>query len=68
MSGTVCKLVNGTKSAVSNGRKKFGSTRPRWADHDGEAPEACSYCRGIVEARTFLAEAGGDVSALTPAE
>jgi hypothetical protein len=35
------------------------------ADHDGEAPEACSYCRDIAAARELLRAAGRDVSALT---
>lgn len=36
------------------------------ADHDGEAPEACSYCKDIAEARELLLAAGHDISAITP--
>jgi hypothetical protein len=38
------------------------------ADHGGEAPEVCSYCTAIRDARDFLAAKGEDVSALTPEE
>jgi len=36
------------------------------ADHPGEAPEACSYCRTIASARDILAKLKWDVSALRP--
>lgn len=35
-------------------------------NHQGEAPESCTYCNAIDTARQFLAAAGVDVSALTP--
>jgi len=31
------------------------------ADHEGEAPEVCSYCRAIVNARKFLQAQGVEV-------
>lgn len=37
-------------------------------DHTGEAPEDCSYCKDIAEARELLSDAGRDVSHLTPPE
>jgi hypothetical protein len=57
-----------TANLIESHQSEFEDGHGGDADHDGEAPEACSYCRDIVEARMFLAEAGRDVSALTPAE
>jgi hypothetical protein len=36
------------------------------ADHDGEAPEACSYCESIQKSRELLRGLGVDVSAIEP--
>ena len=35
------------------------------ADHEGEAPEVCSYCAHIATARAVLAAAGRNVDHLT---
>lgn len=34
------------------------------ADHDGEAPEACSYCESIQKSRELLRGLGVDVSSI----
>ena len=55
-----------TSNLIESHMEELESNHCGDADHDGEAPEICSYCFDIQEAREILRAAGLDVEALTP--
>lgn len=55
-----------TANLIESHMSEFEDNHAGDADHDGEAPEACSYCRDIAVARSLLKSWGHDITALVP--
>lgn len=59
-------LLKMTANLVESHIEELTNNHGGDADHEGEAPESCSYCRDIRDARELLRLAGEDVTAITP--
>lgn len=61
-------LMQMTMHLMETHMDEFSDNHAGDADHGGEAPEDCSYCKTVGEVRAYLKSIGVDVSPINPQE